>query len=108
MMINSTVSIPSMKLLENWLSLMSTLEEVQKPLKVMGVFEEVSKVVPLWHSFKHGPHERTLEEKESEGNYKWIQNLIGLIVLVNLFPTIGGTPRGSSRLRSYSLLKMKP
>jgi hypothetical protein len=39
---------------------MSTLEEVQKPLEVMGVFEEVSKVVPLWRSFKHGPHGKML------------------------------------------------
>jgi hypothetical protein len=47
-------------MLESWFSLMSTLEEalkqVWKSLEVMGVFEEVSKVVPLWHSFKHGPH----------------------------------------------------
>jgi hypothetical protein len=34
------------------LSLMST--------DVMGVFGEVSKVVPLWHSFKHGPHGKML------------------------------------------------
>jgi hypothetical protein len=50
--------------LENWLSLMSTLEEapkqVQKPLEVMSLFEGVSKVVPLWHSFKNGPHGKTL------------------------------------------------
>ena len=52
------------RLLENWLSLMSTLEEapkqVLKPLEVMGVFEEVSKVVPLWIIFKHGPHKNML------------------------------------------------
>jgi hypothetical protein len=35
------------RLLKNWLSLMSTLEEVQKPLEVMGAFEQVSKVFPL-------------------------------------------------------------
>jgi hypothetical protein len=61
--------------LEIWLSLMSTLEEapkqvmstleealkqVWKPLEVMGVFEEVSIVVPLWRSFKHGPHGKTV------------------------------------------------
>jgi hypothetical protein len=46
--------------LENRLSLMSTLGEVQKALEVMGVFEEVSKVVHLWHRFKHGPHRKTL------------------------------------------------
>ena len=38
------------------LSLMSTLEEVWELLEVMGVFEEVSKVVPLWCIFKHGSH----------------------------------------------------
>jgi len=47
------------KLLENWFSLISTLEEaskqVQKPLEVMSLFEGVSKVVPLWHNFKNGP-----------------------------------------------------
>jgi len=52
------------KLLENWLSLTSTLEEapkqVHKPLEVMGLFEGVSKVVPLWRSSKHGPHKKTL------------------------------------------------
>jgi hypothetical protein len=29
---------------------------------VMGVFGEVSKVVPLWCSCKHGPHGKTFEE----------------------------------------------
>jgi hypothetical protein len=43
-----------------WLSFMSTLEEVYKPLEVMGVFEGVSKLVPLWRIFKHGPHAKTL------------------------------------------------
>jgi hypothetical protein len=38
---------------------MSTLEEVYKSLEVMGVFEEFSKVVPLWCSFKHSPHGKT-------------------------------------------------
>jgi hypothetical protein len=42
-----------MSMLEGWLSFRSTLEEalkqVWKSLEVMGVFEEVSKVVPLWH-----------------------------------------------------------
>jgi hypothetical protein len=47
-------------LLEIWLSLMSTLEDVQKPLEVMGLFEEVSKLVLLWCSFKHGSHRKTL------------------------------------------------
>jgi hypothetical protein len=51
-------------MLENWLSLMSTLKEaskqVWKNLEVMGVFEEVSKVAPLWRSFKHGPHRKKL------------------------------------------------
>jgi hypothetical protein len=37
---------------KNWLSLMSTY--------VMGVFGEVSKVVPLWCSSKHGSHMKTL------------------------------------------------
>jgi hypothetical protein len=44
------------RLLESWLSMMSTLEEVQE----MGVFREVSKVVSLWHRFKHGPHGKML------------------------------------------------
>jgi hypothetical protein len=34
--------------------------QVWKLLEVMGAFEEVSKVVPLWHRFKHGPHRKTL------------------------------------------------
>jgi hypothetical protein len=50
--------------LENWLSLMSTLEEapkqVQNPIEVMGLFEGVSKVVPLWNISKHGPQGKTL------------------------------------------------
>jgi hypothetical protein len=37
---------------KQWLSLMST--------DVMGVFGEVSKVVPLWRSSKHGPHGKML------------------------------------------------
>jgi hypothetical protein len=32
----------------------------RRSLKVMGVFGEVSKVVPLWCSFKHGPHGKML------------------------------------------------
>jgi hypothetical protein len=37
-------------------------EEVyKKPYKYdMGVFEEVSKVVPLWCIFKHGPYTKML------------------------------------------------
>jgi hypothetical protein len=38
---------------KKWFSLMSTSD-------VMGVFGEVSKVVPLWCSSKHGPHGKTL------------------------------------------------
>jgi hypothetical protein len=37
---------------KQWLSLMS--------IDMMGVFGEVSKVVPLWRSSKHGPHGKTL------------------------------------------------
>jgi hypothetical protein len=37
---------------KQWLSLMS--------IDVMGVFGEVSKVVPLWNISKHGPHRKTL------------------------------------------------
>jgi hypothetical protein len=29
-------------------------------IDVMGAFEEVSKLVPLWRSFKHGPDGKTL------------------------------------------------
>jgi hypothetical protein len=39
-------------LLDSWLSLMST--------NVMGVFGEVSKVVPIWHSSKHGPQGKNI------------------------------------------------
>jgi hypothetical protein len=46
------------------------------------------------------------EEKEYEGHYKCMQNLHGFISLVKPFPTIGDTPRGSSRLRRYAVLKM--
>jgi hypothetical protein len=45
--------------------------------------------------------------KEYEGHCNCIQNLHRLIVLIMLFPMVGGMPRGSSRLRSYALLKMK-
>jgi hypothetical protein len=37
---------------KKWLSLMST--------DVMAVFGEVSKLVPLWNSCKHGSHGKTL------------------------------------------------
>jgi hypothetical protein len=50
--------------LETWFSLMSTLEEalkqVEKPLEVIGLFEGVSKVVPLWHISQNDPHGKTL------------------------------------------------
>jgi hypothetical protein len=39
---------------------MSILEEVKKPLKVMGMIEEVSKVFPLWSIFEYGTHRKML------------------------------------------------
>jgi hypothetical protein len=30
------------------------------PIEVIGLFEGISKVVPLWHISKHGPHGKTL------------------------------------------------
>jgi hypothetical protein len=43
-----------------WSTLEESLKQFWKHLEVMGVFEEVSKVVPLWHSFKNGPHGKML------------------------------------------------
>jgi hypothetical protein len=48
------------------------------------------------------------EENEGEGHCKLLKKLIGLIVLINSFPTVGGTPHGSSWLQIYALFKMKP
>ena len=54
-------SMPKGKIIGQWvvidvnkqqLSLLST--------NVMGVFREVSKVVPLWNNSKHGPHGKIL------------------------------------------------
>jgi hypothetical protein len=38
---------------------------------------------------------------------KCIQNSHRWIFLIMSFPMVGGTPRGSSRLRRYALLKME-
>jgi hypothetical protein len=63
---NTSVTMPSMPkgdivgksvfidVNKEWLSLMS--------IEVMGLFGEVFKVVPLWHSSKHGPQGRHFEE----------------------------------------------
>jgi hypothetical protein len=47
------------RLLDSWLSLMSMNIGLMST-DVMGIFGEVSKVVPLWHSSKHGPHGKML------------------------------------------------
>jgi hypothetical protein len=47
-----------------------------------------------------------VEEKEHEGNFKFMYNLHGSISLFKKFPMTDGTPRGSSQLRRYSFLKM--
>jgi hypothetical protein len=51
----------SLMLLDSWLSLISTSKWLSlMSTDVMGVFGEVSKVVPLWCSSKHGPHGKML------------------------------------------------
>jgi hypothetical protein len=49
-----------------------------------------------------------IREKEGEGHCKWMQKYHRWMVLFMPFPTVSGTPRGSSRLRGYTLLNMKP
>lgn len=49
---------------------------------------------------------KLIEEKEYEGHCKCMQNLHGLIALVMPFPTVGGTSRGSLRLKRYEFLKL--
>jgi len=66
------LGVKKMQVLEIWLSLISTLEEVQKPLEAMGVFEEVSKVVPLWHNFKHVPQKKMLWRSLQEALEIWL------------------------------------
>jgi hypothetical protein len=58
--LDSIMDVISNNVLENWLSLLSTLEEVQNPLQVMVAYEEVSKLVPLWNILKYGPHGKML------------------------------------------------
>jgi hypothetical protein len=43
-----------------WSTLEEPLKKIWKHLEVMGVFEEVSKVVPLWNSYKNIPHRNML------------------------------------------------
>jgi hypothetical protein len=50
--LNSVGQLVVIDVNKQWLSLMSTY--------VMGVFGEVSKVVPLWCISKHGPHGKML------------------------------------------------
>jgi hypothetical protein len=52
-------SMPKGDIVGNWLSLMSMSSGLMST-DVMGVFGEVSKVVPLWCSSKHGPHGKML------------------------------------------------
>jgi hypothetical protein len=42
------------------------MKQVWKNLEVTGVFEEVSKVVPLWFSFKHVPHRKNTLENSTK------------------------------------------
>jgi hypothetical protein len=41
-------------------TLEEALNQVHKPVEVMGLLERVSKVVPLWHISNNGLHKKTL------------------------------------------------
>jgi hypothetical protein len=52
--------------------------------------------------------QRGLKKKRMKDIANTYKTLIDGVVIIMPFPTVGGTSRGSSWLRSYALFKMKP